>query len=144
MRRLMLVALTVFSLGLGGCLIVDDGGGSHEYDFNGFWDLALTGCQAQIAPAEIIQVGTAFTMLSTYRFDGVCDPFAGDFVARTDQRWGYWQFAGTATGDNTMAGTYVYGEFGHGECAGTFTAQRTGYRTAGAAPGLAGGLQRLP
>jgi len=140
MRRLLLVALTVFSLGLGGCIIIDDSSGSSDFDFNGFWRIALTGCQRQLADAEIIQTGGAFTMLSTYRFDGVCDPPSGRFDARTDQRWGYWAFSGEATGNDTMAGTYVYGEFGVGECVGGFTMTRTGFRSAGAAASPGTGL----
>ena len=144
MKKLLLVTLIVLSMGLGGCIVFDESSGPHDFDFNGFWDLALTGCQGQIAPAEIIQNGTAFTMLSTYRFDGACDPHAGEFVARTDGRWGYWTFSGEATGNDTMAGTYVFGEYGRGECVGTFTAQRTGYRAAGAAAPAGQGLQRQP
>lgn len=144
MKRLLLVALAVLTIGLGGCIIVDDSSGSPDFDFNGFWRVALTGCQRQFADAEIIQTGTSFTMLSTYRFDGVCDPRSGDFSARTDGRWGYWSFSGRATGDDTMAGSYIYGEYGVGECVGSFNATRTGYRAAGAAAPSGQGLTRQP
>jgi len=143
MKRLLLVALIVLTMGLGGCIFVtDDGGGVPAFDFNGIWSMSLTGCQAQQANAEIVQVGTSFTMFSRFRFDGVCDPFAATFEARTDGPWGFWTFAGGATGPDTLSGTYLYAEFLTGECTGTFHMSRIGFRGADAAPGE--GLVRNP
>lgn len=144
MKRVLLVTLAVCLLGLGGCIIIDDSSSSPDFDFNGFWKIALSGCQSQFADAEIFQAGNNFTMVSTYRFDGVCDPRSGDFTARTDGRWGYWSFSGRATGDNTMNGTYIYGVFGVGECTGSFSATRTGFRGAEAVAAPGRGLQRQP
>ena len=140
MKRLLQLTLVVLLLGLAGCLFVSDDHDDPGYDFNGIWRFALTGCQSQFADAEIFQDGPNFTIVSSYRFDGVCDPYTGDFSARTDPPWGYWVFSGSATGPDTLAGVYVYGEYGIGECGGTFNATRIGYRAAGAAPGQ--GLSR--
>jgi len=140
MKRVLQVVLLLLVTGLAGCIIDSDDHHDPGYDFNGIWQFALTGCQSQFADAEIFQSGTIFTMVSNYRFDGFCDPYTADFSARTDGPWGYWVFAGSATGPDTMAGTYVYGEYRRGECSGTFSAVRVGYRAAGAVPGQ--GLNR--
>ena len=139
MKRVLRVSLLLLLVGLSGCLFVSDDD-DPGFDFNGIWRFALTGCQSQFADAEIFQNGASLTIVSNYRFDGVCDPYTGDFSARTDPPWGYWVFSGSATGPDTLGGVYVYGEYGIGECSGTFDATRIGYRAAGAAPGQ--GLSR--
>lgn len=129
MKRLLGLAL-LLPLLLGGCIIWDPHNGADEFDFNGIWSLALTGCQAQTANAEIWQDGTAFTMYSgPYQFFGNCDPFAATFAARAEGPWGYWDFAGGASDSNTLSGTYLYADF-RGECTGTFTANRIAFRGA--------------
>jgi len=134
MKRVLRVSLLLLLVGLSGCLFVSDDD-DPGFDFNGIWRFALTGCQSQFADAEIIQSGSSFTMISGYRFDGLCDPYAGEFAARTEGPWGFWAFSGGATGPDELAGTYLYGEYGVGECAGTFSALRIGYRSAGVVPG---------
>jgi hypothetical protein len=140
MKKVLQVSLLFLVLGLAGCILVSDDHDDPGYDFNGIWRFALTGCQSQFADAEIFQSGTDFTMVSNYRFDGICDPYTGDFHARADEPWGYWEFWGRATGSDTLAGTYAYGEYRVGECTGSFSATRIGYRAAGALPGQ--GLSR--
>ncbi len=141
MRRRLALALLVPLL-LGGCIIwdpIDDVGG---FDFNGIWSLALTGCQSQAANAEIWQDGPSLTMVSgPYQFVGSCDPHNATFQARTDGYWGFWTFAGGATGSNTMTGTYVYADY-RGECTGHFTANRIAFRGADPSPGPS--LERRP
>lgn len=144
MRRIpWLVA--VLAVMLAGCIVHDDG--PDAYDFNGRWRFALSGCQAQIADVEIRQSGTALAMYSGgYEFLGDCDPWAAVFRARTDGPWGFWSFAGGATGPETMDGTYRYAEYAPGgglrECFGEFAATRVAYRAADAPAGP--GLVRKP
>ena len=135
MKRMVQVALLlVLMMGLAGCIWVHDDPGGPGFDFNGFWSFALTGCQSQFAEAEIVQNGPYLTMFSTYRFDGLCDPYSGEFDARTDQPWGTWTFSGRADGPETLAGTYYYADR-RSECVGTFSAVRIGYRAADAPAG---------
>ena len=144
MKRMVQVSLLlVLLLGLAGCIWITDDSGDSGYNFNGDWSFALTNCQRQAAVVEIFQNGTDFNMVSGgYSWFGGCDPFAATFSARTDGPWGFWTFTGGANGPDTMAGTYVYVEYRSGECTGTFTATRIGYRAADVPPGP--GLIRRP
>lgn len=146
MKKSLLAAL-VLVLGLTGssCLIVD-GSSEAPFDFNGVWSFALTGCQGQIANATITQRGADFVMVSagpseTVVWLGTCDPWAGTFTATAAGTWGTWTFSGSATDWDAMAGSYAYLEYRAGECGGSFSARRIGYRAAEAPSGP--GLERL-
>jgi hypothetical protein len=141
MKRTVLAVLVLLLAGLAGCVFESDDSYDPGFDFNGIWRFALTGCQSQFADSEIVQSGPNLTMFSTYRFDGLCDPYSGEFDIRTDQPWGFWAFSGRVTGPETLAGTYFYADR-RGECAGTFSAVRIEYRAADVPAGA--GLSRKP